>query len=102
MRDVRPKRERIAYLGQELESQIKVLAKINEDIILLNTKLTRFHSEHTDAIAEKQILNEMLEAAEIRVVNMISINGPSPTSGVIRARYGVGVIFEIPKSLTFF
>lgn len=68
MREVRPKRERIEYSEQELDSQIKVLAKINEDTATLTAELLRYRALHTDAIAEKQILNEMLEQAENRVV----------------------------------
>lgn len=68
MREVRPKRERIEYSEQELDSQIKVLAKINEDTATLSAELLRYQAMHTDAIAEKQILNEMLEQAENRVV----------------------------------
>lgn len=68
MREVRPKRERVAYLEQELELQIKVLAKIQDETVVLNGELQRYHDLHTDAIAEKQILKEMLEQAENRVV----------------------------------
>lgn len=74
MREVRPKRERVAYLEQELELQIKVLARINEDTVALNAELQRYHDLHTDAIAEKQILKEMLEQAEGRVVKDCDYN----------------------------
>lgn len=68
LREIRPKRERVAYLEQELETQTKLLGHINEEIIELDVELNELHIKYAQAITEKQILQEMLEQAEIRVV----------------------------------
>lgn len=69
LRELGPKRDRISYLEQELESQIKLLAHINDEIIELNGELERLHLKYSEAIAEKKIHHEMLEQAERRVVS---------------------------------
>lgn len=77
-REVRTKREKLDHLEQELESQIKVLAKINGDFEALNADLRHCQTALTDAIAEKNILNEMLEQTQNRVV---SIRPPGVCTG---------------------
>lgn len=69
-REVRTKREKLEHLEQELESQIKVLAKINGDFEALNADLRHYQTALTDAIAEKSTLQEMLEQTQNRVVSI--------------------------------
>jgi dynein heavy chain, axonemal len=68
-REVKPKKERVEFLENELNSQIKLLTRLTSDISKLEIQLDTLNHKYADAIKEKQLLTEMLEQAERRLVN---------------------------------
>lgn len=68
-KEVRPKKERVAYLENELESQISLLAKLNAEIERLEKQLFDLNEKLVKALAEKAELQDLLEQAERRLVS---------------------------------
>lgn len=68
-KEVRPKKERVAYLEHELESQISLLAKLNAEIERLEKQLFDLNEKLVKALAEKAELQDLLEQAERRLVS---------------------------------
>lgn len=68
-KEVRPKKERVAYLEKELESQVSLLAKLNAEIERLEKQLFDLNEKLVKALAEKAELQDMLEQAERRLVS---------------------------------
>ncbi|XP_062558011.1 dynein axonemal heavy chain 10 isoform X2 [Armigeres subalbatus] len=67
-REVKPKKERVAFLESELASQIKLLNKLTNEINKLESELDELNNQYATAIREKQMLQEMMEQAERRLI----------------------------------
>lgn len=67
---------------QELDSQIKVLVKINQEYESLHNQLQIEQSNNANGIVERQIMDEMLQQAEIRLVREL-FTAPGKIPGVI-------------------
>jgi dynein heavy chain, axonemal len=65
-REVKPKKERVEFLEAELNSQVKLLNRLNSEIDKLETQLNALNDRYLEANKEKQLLTEMLEQAERR------------------------------------
>lgn len=72
-KEVRPKKERVAYLEKELESQISLLAKLNAEIERLEKQLFDLNEKLVKALAEKAELQDLLEQAERRLVSVLNV-----------------------------
>lgn len=72
-KEVRPKKERVAYLEKELESQISLLAKLNAEIERLEKQLFDLNEKLVKALAEKGELQDLLEQAERRLVSVLNV-----------------------------
>lgn len=70
-KEVRPKKERVAYLEKELESQISLLASLNAEIERLERQLIELNEKLVKALTEKAELQNLLEQAERRLVSYI-------------------------------
>lgn len=69
-REVKPKKDRVDQLVREQDAQINLLLKLNNEIKSLEKKLTDLNKQYTEAIKEKQILTEMMQQAERRLVRI--------------------------------
>ncbi|XP_055618804.1 dynein axonemal heavy chain 10 isoform X2 [Toxorhynchites rutilus septentrionalis] len=67
-REVKPKKDRVAFLEAELDSQIKLLNKLTKEINKLVSELDELNNKYATAIKEKQMLQEMMEQAERRLL----------------------------------
>ncbi|XP_052562272.1 dynein axonemal heavy chain 10 isoform X4 [Culex pipiens pallens] len=67
-REVKPKKDRVAYLEAELDSQMKLLNKLTKEINKLESELNELNNQYATAIKEKQMLQEMMEQAERRLL----------------------------------
>ncbi|XP_058811885.1 dynein axonemal heavy chain 10 isoform X1 [Topomyia yanbarensis] len=67
-REVKPKKERVAFLEAELDGQIKLLNKLTKEISKLEFELNELNNQYATAIKEKQMLQEMMEQAERRLI----------------------------------
>lgn len=66
-KEVKPKQERVIFLENELDSQVKMLNKLNNEIRSLETALFDLNKKYADSMKEKQMLQEMLDQAERRL-----------------------------------
>lgn len=66
-KEVKPKQERVIFLENELDSQVKMLNKLNNEIRSLETDLFDLNKKYADSMKEKQMLQEMLDQAERRL-----------------------------------
>ncbi|CAD7085089.1 unnamed protein product [Hermetia illucens] len=66
-REVKPKKDRVQYLEQELQIQIKTLTKLNSEIQSLEAKLKDLNQQFADAMKEKGVLTDMMNQAERRL-----------------------------------
>ncbi|XP_055533348.1 dynein axonemal heavy chain 10 [Wyeomyia smithii] len=67
-REVKPKKDRVAFLEAELDSQIRLLNKLTKEINKLESELNELNNQYAAAIKEKQMLQEMMEQAERRLL----------------------------------
>jgi len=76
-KEVKPKKERVEFLEIELDTQVKMLNRLNSEITNLEATLSELNRKYGEAMLEKQKLQEMLEQAERRLVkyklNIINI-----------------------------
>lgn len=69
-KEVKPKIERVRFLEEELEFQIKTLNNLKIEIINLEKALADLNKKYETAIREKNALQEMLDQAERRLVSL--------------------------------
>lgn len=67
-REVRPKKERVQFLEQELDVQVKTLNRLSTEINKLELVLADLNAKYAEAMKEKQYLQEMLDQAQRRLV----------------------------------
>uniref|UniRef100_A0A336KTI1 CSON011058 protein n=1 Tax=Culicoides sonorensis TaxID=179676 RepID=A0A336KTI1_CULSO len=66
-KEVRPKKERVAFLEKELESQISLLEKLTIEISKLTKQLEDLNDKLNKSLARKAELQSLLEQAEQRL-----------------------------------
>lgn len=71
-KDVKPKIERVKFLEEELDTQVRTLNKLNQDINNLEKMLNNLNEKYASAMREKALLQEMLDQAERRLVSYFS------------------------------
>uniref|UniRef100_A0A182IR22 AAA+ ATPase domain-containing protein n=1 Tax=Anopheles atroparvus TaxID=41427 RepID=A0A182IR22_ANOAO len=67
-KEIKPKKDRVAFLESELNGQIRLLVKLTNEIGKLENELAELNSKYANAIKEKQMLQEMMEQAERRLL----------------------------------
>ncbi|XP_055846772.1 dynein axonemal heavy chain 10 isoform X2 [Episyrphus balteatus] len=67
-REVKPKKERVDFLEQEQNLQIKILYKLNNEITQLEETLDVLNSKYAESIRQMKMLTEMMNQAERRLV----------------------------------
>ncbi|XP_053669700.1 dynein axonemal heavy chain 10 [Anopheles nili] len=67
-KEIKPKKDRVAFLESELNGQIRLLVKLTNEIGKLENELSELNSKYANAIKEKQMLQEMMEQAERRLL----------------------------------
>uniref|UniRef100_A0A182T3H2 Uncharacterized protein n=1 Tax=Anopheles maculatus TaxID=74869 RepID=A0A182T3H2_9DIPT len=67
-KEIKPKKDRVAFLESELNGQIRLLVKLTNEIGKLEDELTELNTKYANAIKEKQMLQEMMEQAERRLL----------------------------------
>lgn len=70
-KEVKPKRDRVIFLENELDLQVKTLDKLTTDINKLQEVLMDLNKKYTNSMNEKQDLQQKLEQAERRLVHKI-------------------------------
>lgn len=70
-KEIKPKKEKVKFLEDELDHQVKTLNKLNNDINSLEATLDELNQKYATAMKEKTLLQEMLDQAERRLVNLI-------------------------------
>lgn len=73
LRDVKPKRERIRMLEQELEQSAEILQKLNSERIEIEANLESLQQSYSDRTNEKEGLREQLKELDLRLVSTHSI-----------------------------
>lgn len=69
-KDVKPKKERVAFLETELDTQVKTLQKLTTEISNLESTLNALNQKYASAMLEKQELQDKLNEAERRLVEI--------------------------------
>uniref|UniRef100_A0A8W7PMI7 AAA+ ATPase domain-containing protein n=1 Tax=Anopheles coluzzii TaxID=1518534 RepID=A0A8W7PMI7_ANOCL len=67
-KEIKPKKDRVAFLESELNGQIRLLVRLTNEIGKLENELAELNSKYANAIKEKQMLQEMMEQAERRLL----------------------------------
>ncbi|ETN61879.1 dynein heavy chain 10, axonemal [Anopheles darlingi] len=67
-KEIKPKKDRVAFLESELNGQIRLLVKLTDEIGKLENELAELNHKYATAIKEKQMLQEMMEQAERRLL----------------------------------
>ncbi|XP_055909296.1 LOW QUALITY PROTEIN: dynein axonemal heavy chain 10 [Eupeodes corollae] len=67
-REVKPKKERVDFLVQEQNLQIKILIRLNNEITQLEDTLAALNSKYEESIRQMKMLTEMMHQAERRLV----------------------------------
>lgn len=67
-KEVKPKKEKVKFLEEELDHQVKTLNRLNADINNLEETLNELNQRYSIALKEKALLQEMLDQAERRLV----------------------------------
>uniref|UniRef100_A0A182NRZ8 AAA+ ATPase domain-containing protein n=1 Tax=Anopheles dirus TaxID=7168 RepID=A0A182NRZ8_9DIPT len=67
-KEIKPKKDRVAFLESELNGQIRLLVKLTNEIGKLENELAELNGKYANAIKEKQMLQEMMEQAERRLL----------------------------------
>lgn len=68
-KEVKPKKDRVEYLEMELDSQVKLLQKLNTEIKELEDLLADLNDKYMRAMKEKEELTAKLDMAEARLVS---------------------------------
>lgn len=68
-REVKPKKERVEFLVQELEASIKLLNHLNSEIAKLEEQLRVLNEQYAESMKEMKALTEMMQQAERRLVS---------------------------------
>lgn len=67
-REVKPKKERVEFLVQEQEIQIKTLNRLNSEITKLEETLMDLNNKYAESMKQMKALTELLQQAERRLV----------------------------------
>ncbi|EDV92648.1 GH18884 [Drosophila grimshawi] len=67
-REVKPKKERLDFLVEEQEVQIKLLTHLNSEIQKLEEKLTELNQNYATSMKQMRALTEMMQQAERRLI----------------------------------
>ncbi|XP_058060896.1 dynein axonemal heavy chain 10 [Anopheles bellator] len=67
-KEIKPKKDRVAFLESELNGQLRLLVKLTNEIGRLENELGELNGKYANAIKEKQLLQEMMEQAERRLL----------------------------------
>lgn len=68
-REVKPKKERVDFLVQEQEIQIKLLNHLNHEIAKLEEQLDQLNHRYAESMKQMKALTEMMRQAERRLVS---------------------------------
>lgn len=68
-REVKPKKDRVDFLVQEQEQQIKLLNHLNNEIAKLEAQLDELNQRYAVSMKQMKALTEMMEQAERRLVS---------------------------------
>lgn len=72
-KEVKPKKERVEFLVQEQETQIKLLNHLNSEILKLEAKLDSLNNRYAESMKQMKALTEMMQQAERRLVILYTI-----------------------------
>ncbi|TMW44404.1 hypothetical protein DOY81_010516 [Sarcophaga bullata] len=67
-KEVKPKKERVDFLVQEQEQQIKLLNHLNNEIAKLEAQLDSLNHRYAESMTQMKLLTEMMEQAERRLI----------------------------------
>ncbi|XP_011184312.3 dynein axonemal heavy chain 10 [Zeugodacus cucurbitae] len=67
-REVKPKKERVDFLVQEQEIQIKLLNHLNHEIAKLEEQLDQLNHRYAESMKQMKALTEMMRQAERRLI----------------------------------
>ncbi|KAL7729890.1 hypothetical protein ACLKA6_014739 [Drosophila palustris] len=67
-KEVKPKKERLEYLVEEQEVQIKLLTHLNSEIQKLEEKLDQLNQDYSVSMKQMRALVEMMQQAERRLI----------------------------------
>lgn len=68
-KEVKPKKERVDFLVQEQDQQIKLLNHLNGEISNLETQLDSLNKRYAESMKQMKALTEMMQQAERRLVS---------------------------------
>ncbi|XP_017478046.1 PREDICTED: dynein heavy chain 10, axonemal [Rhagoletis zephyria] len=67
-REVKPKKDRVDFLVQEQEIQIKLLSHLNQEIVKLEGQLDQLNHRYAESMKQMKALTEMMRQAERRLI----------------------------------
>ncbi|KAI8122976.1 axonemal, Dynein heavy chain 10 [Lucilia cuprina] len=67
-KEVKPKKERVDFLVQEQEQQIKLLNHLNNEITKLEAQLDSLNHRYAESMKQMKVLTEMMQQAERRLI----------------------------------
>lgn len=70
-KDVKPKKERVEYLENEMDLAVKTLSRLTKELDKLEATLANLNQKYADSMKEKQMLQDKLDEAERRLVSYL-------------------------------